>query len=345
METVPNSVIDRHGNPRFGQFRGELPAVKFRELGGDFSPGWWQKKTSRKRWIYSLGITDGVLLCQAIVDIGYLGMGFCYGVDLYEEDVIYSRKFHGLPDRHVAVNDRPGRGHRAVFRTPGVNMRLDRDQTGGPYRWHQAFHPVRMRHPEGLQLDARVDPSGIPATTAVAPVDDGGIVNVTQKSAALPMNGHLRVASRSYDLDGGVAGFDYTQGFLARRTSWLWAMALGKLADGRRIGLNLVSGFNDGYDEATENALWIGDDVVSLGPARFDFDAEYPDRPWTVRTDDGIVDLWFKPYWVYSDIRRWKVIDSHFVQPAGRFEGRIEIDGRPRDVMLHGVTEDQDITW
>ncbi len=346
LDRVPNSVVDRNGTPRFGTFQGELPAIALNKLGGEHRPAWWQWGIRRKRWHYTVVVTDEVLVCQAVVDGRYFGQGFIYVVDLFEEKEVASRVFTALPHVQAQVNDRPALGHRSQFRAPGVRFALTRGEGSGCYRWDCRLHPVWQGHRDGLRIDAEIDTdSGGPALTVISPVHDGGIVNITQKWAGLPVEGKLRVGSRSYRLDDGIAGLDYTQGILARRTSWRWALAMGRLSDGRSVALNLVSGFNDGHVASNENALWVGDRLISLDRADFDFDREYPDRPWVVRTRDGVVDLYFDGYYVYRESRQWKIIDSHFVQPAGRFEGTLTIDGKRQGVTLFGVTEDQDVYW
>lgn len=346
LAVVPNSVVDRQGQPRFGTFRGELPAVSFRELSGDWEPSWWQWPARRKRWNYGIAVTDEVLLCQAVVQGGYFGQAFTYVVDLYEERAVAELKFTGAPEVQAHVNDRPSRGHMSAFRTAGAALETSRDPAGGAFRWTSRIGAVHHREPGGIELDARlgVEPVG-PALTVISPVEDGGLLNVTQKWAGLPLEGDLRVGTRTYRLDGGLGAMDYTQGILARRTTWRWALALGRLFDGRSVGINLVEGFNEGREDTNENALWVGDRLIPLGRATFEFDRDHPDRLWSLTTECGTVELYFWPYHVYRDVRRWKIIDSWFIQPAGRFEGRLRIDDQTHEVSLYGVTEDQDILW
>lgn len=346
LKVVPNSAVDRGGNPRFGTFQGELPAVDLSRAAGEGIPGWLQWQLRRKRWHYTLVTTDEVLICQAVVDGGFVGQGFMYVVDLYEQRVVAQAQLPGLPGVQARINNRPGPGHRSVFRGPGAEFELRRDEHGDAYRWDCRLHPLRQRHRRGLTLEATIHPRvSAPALTVISPVAQTGVVNVTQKWAGLPVEGRLRAGSRTYRLDGGLAGLDYTQGILARRTSWRWAQGMGRLSDGRKVGLNLVAGFNDDREDTNENALWLEDRLIPLGRAQFEFDRYNPDRFWTVSTDDGVVEGYFEPYHVYREQRNWKVLDTHFLQPAGRFEMRLKVDGRVREVTLFGVVEDQDVRW
>lgn len=345
LEVVPNSVVDSRGVPRFGTFRGELPAVDIGGLRDLFQPTRWQWGIRRKRWHFSMIATDEVLLCHAVVDAGFVGQSFIYAVDLYEERAVMSQRFVGAPGVQATVNDHPGGGHRSSFRAPGARLDLRRGEGLSKYRWRGRLHPLIHREPGGVRLDATIAAPRRPhALTVISPVESG-LVNITQKWSALAAAGGLRVGSRSYQLEGGLAGTDYTQGILARRTRWRWAHGLGRLADGRAVGLNLVAGFNEGRDDINENALWVGEELIPLARAEFEYDPDQPEAPWGLRTQDGVVDLWFKPYYVFEDRHYWRVVNGHFVQPAGRFEGTIEIDGVRRGVSLVGVTEDQDIYW
>ena len=345
LEVVPNGVVDREGRPRFGTYQGELPGVGLENLRGEYAPAPWQWLVRRKRWNYAVLVTEEVILCQAVVDGRYFGNGFVYAVDLYEEKAVLVGSTVALPDLQVKVNDRAGRGHRAQVQAPGLFFSTKREECGHQYRWESRLHPLLSLMPGGVSVEAEMETrGGAPALTVISPVE-GGIVNVTQKWAGLATKGRARIGTRSYDLEGGVAGLDYTQGILGRQTRWRWAMALGRLVDGRRVGINLVAGFNDDHPDANENALWIGDRLISLDRAEFVFDRKAPEKAWEVRTGDGSVDLSFTPYYIHREMRNLGVIKSFFLQPAGRFEGVIRLDGQTHPVVLHGVMEDQDVRW
>ncbi len=345
LKSVPNDVLDRRGAPRFGTYRGEFPVVDYERLSVPERPRWWHWLARRKRWHYTIACTDEVLVGHAVVDGAYFVQSFIYVVDLYEERAILNRAFTGLPARQGAVNKRPGMGHHSWFRIPGVRFDLSRREGNASYRWEGEVHPFLQGERQGMSLEATIAVGEAPALSVVSPVSGGGMVNTTQKWVGLPLSGYLRVGSRSYRLDGGTAGVDYTHGLLDRRTAWRWALAMGRLSDGRRVGLNLVEGFNDGDDDISENGLWVGDRFIGLGRAVFEYDRDKPEDEWRVRTEDGQVDLRFESSHVYRDLRNWGFVDCYFVQPAGRFQGRLQIDGEDHWVELTGVTEDQDICW
>jgi hypothetical protein len=124
-------------------------------------------------------------------------------------------------------------------------------------------------------------------------------------------------------------------------------MGCGRLEDGTRLGFNLVDGFNAvAPGAAGENVLFLGDQLEPVGPARFRFNSADPLDLWQVSTDDGMVQLTFRPLHAHRDVRDLLVLRSRFVQPLGFFTGRLRFRGSELTLgELPGVTEDQDMLW
>jgi hypothetical protein len=123
-------------------------------------------------------------------------------------------------------------------------------------------------------------------------------------------------------------------------------MAAGRLDDGTPVGFNLVDGFNEGPDGKSENVLSLGDRLYPLGPAHFRFNAADPLDPWELKTDDGAVQLTFRPLHAHRDARDLLLVRSRFVQPLGFFSGTLRFGTRTVELAaLPGVTEDQDMLW
>jgi hypothetical protein len=169
------------------------------------------------------------------------------------------------------------------------------------------------------------------------------VVNTTEKRALLAVRGEVKLAGTRHSLDGGLGGYDYTHGLLARRTAWRWAFAQGVARSGERVAFNLVEGFVG----EPECALWAYGQLHPLAEGRFSFDAASPVSPWKVGTADGSVDLEFSPGGAHVEHKNFGVLASRFIQPMGVYRGTIRVDGHPPlelDEVL-GVTEDQDILW
>ena len=153
-------------------------------------------------------------------------------------------------------------------------------------------------------------------------------------------SGRLEVGRRRYALDGGVVGLDSTHGFLARHTRWHWAMGCGRLWDGTPLGFNLVAGFNAVAEGSPgENVLFLGDQLQPVGPATFRFNAANPLDPWQISTEDGTVDVTFRPLHAHRDVRDLRILRSRFVQPLGFFTGGLRFGGR--GITLSGAPRRQ----
>ncbi|WP_394839869.1 DUF2804 domain-containing protein [Pendulispora rubella] len=327
LDHVPAGVVDGSGAVRFGTYRGELRQVALPR--GSFF--------RHKRWVYTFVATPEIIALHAIVDLGYASNAFALVADRAAKSILYDKGFTGLPRPFVHVGPRAGD---ARFRLPGVDLRAGFSSADGTYR-------QRVQTAGLLWLGELATAQSPPALTVIAPMPKGG-TNVTQKSAALAASGMIEVAGRSFDLREGVGGFDYTNGHLARHTAWRWGFACGKLDSGARIGFNLVEGFNDA-NGVCENALFLGDELLPLGRARFSWNRNDVLAPWrctTEPTNDAALDLTFEPIGAHREDRNLGIVRSHFAQPVGHFSGTIEAHGRSYHVEhLAGVTEDQDVVW
>jgi hypothetical protein len=340
---APPGVADEQGAPRFGTYAGELHRVELGRLAGQFQPLPPLRPLRRKRWLYGFVATSEAALACAVVDLGYAANAFVVAFDFATGRPLVDLSMLGLPGLLVRVNDRPAEGAEARFRTRGARLSLERPEGSRAYRLRGAIGPTAVSPALHWDVELSTERRG-PALTVIAPVE-GGRVNVTQKHAGLGARGLLVAGVRSYRLDRGVGGLDYTQGYLAYRTAWRWAFACGRLDDGTPFGFNLVEGFNHAPG-VSENALWIGDQLVPVGPAHFRFRRDAPLDPWQLATEDGALDLHFRPLWVHRESRDLKVIESRFAQPLGLFEGTARALGRSFTLRaLPGVTEDQAMRW
>ncbi len=347
LSAAPESVADSSGRPRFGTYRGSLPRIDLSALSGPYRVPFPLTPFKHKRWVYSFVATPEVLALFSVVDLSYTASAFVLVADLIERKVLIDESFVGLPGPLAQVNDAPGAGLRASFRGPTSRLKLARPE--GAERYEMDVEHRRLLPYPRTELSWKGDVlavGGAPALTVISPVSGDGVVNVTQKWAGLLSFGTLFAAGRRFVLDGGVGGIDYSQGYLARHTRWRWAFANGRLQDGTPIGINLVEGFNDLSDEANENALWLGKELIPLSRARFEYQKEDPLRPWRVTTEKGEVSLEFQPLGVHREVRDYKLVRSRFLQPVGLFEGTVKVGSQTHTLTaMPGVTEDQDILW
>lgn len=346
LPPCPPTVEDAGGAPRFGTWQGSLDAVDLSRLRGAYQPGPVDRLRMHKKWLYGFVATREVAALFAVVDLGYSSNAFAMAVDLSTGQVLADKGLLGPPRPLVLVNDHPNAGLEATFLHLRSSWRSWR--AFGDERFHAAVHlksrvPLR---PSKLCLDCDwLAAGGPPALTVIAPVD-GGVVNVTQKWAGLQTFGTLEAGGRRYSLDGGIGGLDYTHGYLARQTSWRWAFVCSRLADGTPFGINLVEGFNESRDDVNENAIWVGNRLIPVGRARFEWNRENVLDGWKVKTVDGVLDLAFTPLAAHQEVRDLKLIKSAFKQPVGHWRGTMKLDGVTHELRdAPGVAEDQSVLW
>ncbi|MGO9829626.1 MAG: DUF2804 domain-containing protein [Myxococcaceae bacterium] len=345
LPPAPECIPDAAGRPCLGTYQGELGEVRLGALRPPHGISSWRLPLRRKAWVYALVTTPDVILATAAVDLGYASNAFLTVVDLREKRALVDFGAVGLPAPFAQVNERPARGLRAHFRSPGARLAFRREQTSSSVHLDVALSAFRTggAGPVRLQLELSLD--GAPPPVAVVAAVPGGGLNVTEKSGGLRPQGTLDVGRRSIPLEGGVAGLDVTMGLLARVTAWRWAMGVGRLEDGRLLSVNLVEGFNDGPGE-NENAVWLGAALHPLGRARFGFGRDDPLALWHLESETGDFSLRFRPLHLHREERNLGLVRSRFWQLQGFFVGTLRAGGEVVQVTdLPGVTEDQEVRW
>lgn len=333
LPPCPDALVDPQGAPRFGAYAGRMRDTSLARLAPPWGREVWRRLASEKRWHYACAATPELFVGGAIVQLGYLASGFLYVFDRGAGRMLAERSFL-LPPPLVEIDDLAAEA-RARLRRLRSSMTIEASAKAGRFLAELSG---------GVFVELWLREATLPALTAACPVVDGG-VTVTQKTVCVPADGEVRVGRRAFRVEGALAGLDYSHGYLGRETRWRWASASGTLPDGRRLGLNLVEGHNDG--EVTENGLWLGEELLQPGHARFELDEKDPLRPWSIRTDDGRVDLRFQPEGARGEDIDLKLIASQYVQPMGTFEGTVRgSDGEPVAVQgLPGVVERHRARW
>lgn len=183
----------------------------------------------------------------------------------------------------------------------------------------------------GVRIELEVEQSG--GVESVNPSGRDGWV-WTRKQAGVPVRGAIEVAGRRIDVDAlGVV--DETAGYHQRHTQWRWCAGAGRLADGRAVGWNLVTGVNDGPKDS-ERAVWV--DGVEFEPAPVEI---APDLS-SVRFGEG-GELRFQPWSERADRTNLLLVRSSYRQPFGTFSGTLP--GGLELAAGHGVMEWHDVRW
>jgi hypothetical protein len=335
LPAAPPALLDPSGAPRLGAYAGSIPEIDLLALASPGLAGRLRHLARAKRWTWALAVSDGVLAALAIVEAGWFGGGFAWALDRRTGAILWEGSAAGLPGRHASVNGRPAEGARARLSAGGLALAVERDGS----RW-------RLSAAAGADfaLDAVLDAAGAPAPfSLVVPVPGGG-VRATQKAAALAASGAVRAAGRTFPLDGGSGGVDFTAGVLARETSWRWAFGTGR-AGGAPLGLNLCEGFGVPASDPGENAAFAGEGPWRLPPVAFEVGGER--SPWRIASPGREVDLVFRPAGAHRESKRLGILSTRFTQVAGTFEGTVPLaDGGALAVTgLPGVVEDHWARW
>ena len=328
---APDSAIDAATRtPRAGSYRGGVPRIDLVPLGA----GALARVLRHKRWLYVGIATEDVYVGLAVVRLGYAANGFAFVYDAKERRMLADHGVLTTPF-HCDVGDAAAEGCTAHLRAPSVVMDVSRPRGSSVYTLEAKVRDLVV----SARMDAAAAPEPITAISALP----GGRVTTTEKRPLLAVTGEVRVGSTRRSLDGALGGYDYTNGYLERRTIWRWGFALGHAKSGERVAFNVVEGF---IGEA-ECALWVNGELFPLGEARFEFDAARPLEPWRLRTACGALDLTFAPGGAHRETTNLGIVASRFVQPAGAYSGRVQVPGRGELVLegVLGVSEDQDVLW
>jgi uncharacterized protein DUF2804 len=104
------------------------------------------------------------------------------------------------------------------------------------------------------------------AVESVCPSGERGYA-WTRKRAGVPVRGTVEAGGRRWTIEAeGVD--DESAGYHQRHTSWYWSAGVGRLADGRAVAWNLVSGIND-PERNSERAIWVDGAPSEPAPVAF----------------------------------------------------------------------------
>ena len=196
---------------------------------------------------------------------------------------------------------------------------------------------------KGVEVDLQLDDSGAQPASACADLGNARF-DFTQKRVSLRARGTVRHGGRTMQVENGLAGLDFTHGYLRRETRWRWAFGMGEAA-GHQVAFNFSEGFLPG--DLSENVVWIDGVPQSIGPVAFQFDASTPSAPWLIRARSGAAALEFAPEGQRAQKVWTPLMSSAYVQPFGSFRGTLQLaSGETLAIeKLAGVTEDHAAVW
>lgn len=321
LQTAPPALDAGAGRPAAsGRYRGTI---------ADLSTAAWdsdcglasRRRLQRKGWMYFSAVTERYSVGYAIVDAGLVATAFIYVYDREQRRLIEEKATLPLG---FAANFAPDWRQPWQLAQRGKRWQITPNADG----WQVRFDGPQM----SVAMDVARGGDGLSAVSS-AP---GRPFHHTWKLCALPVSLHISFDGTKTDVAASGA-LDFTLGYPPRSSLWNWASLDGVTADGRKLGVNLVAHFMNGL----ENALWLGNELIPLAQATFDYDPAQLMAPWRVRSEDGIVDVTFTPEGQRAEHLNALLLRSRFAQPFGRFEGRIG----DQAVAGFGVVEQHEALW
>jgi hypothetical protein len=297
----------------FGTYRGSCAST---DLAVGSRVGRLARLRREKRWQWFYAGDDTLALGGMILDAGPAGVGSLWVFDREEREMLTDASLI-IPPFMVRITDDPTAATTATGRSLGCRLatgwRGDRVHASG--------------HIGDAKFTCGYDTTAAEPVTAVYPIaTDDESVNITQKSASLPVSGVVSVDGRHHRLDSDAVGMlDYTHGLWDRENTWRCAIASGHASDGTPVGFNVSEGFNDGL----ENVIWEDGIPRSTGNATIEFDTA-GSSAWHIATDDGELSVTLSIEGIHRDDIDLAFIDWKYHQPFGRWEGTIgnrEVEG------------------
>lgn len=258
--------------------------------------------------------SEHLMVGLAMVDLAWAGHGFLYVYDHRSGRRVSVEHTRPLA-YHTRLNPSPYYGT-SDFRSKRLTLEINQ---------RQAKRRVRAWHQRRLCLDVTIDQRACQPLALCSPTGATGWT-YTQKATAMPMVGMLDWEGYQFDLSGQEwsAATDDSCGVLRYVTAWHWLSLSAQLQDGRRFGLNLATGVNDGF--GTENTGWLEGQPFELPPVLFSrLDAE----TWQIDSADGRVALSVRTYGCHQDSTNALLVASHFRQWVGLVSGEVVLpDGQ-----------------
>jgi len=323
-------LVGREGDARFGVFSEPVSEVNFRDYDlrspMDRRRSALARRLAFRQFQFLGGLCESLVFGCAIVDVRLVSQAFLY---FYEPLTRRRAEFSFRSPLAIGTHfdQRPEDGS-ATFRS-GDN-RFAMTATSEP-RQRQLW----VRLASGVEVDAVFDEQDPPLEPLWISTPTGAAFVFARKTAGSRVSGSVRWEGRTLDLaEMDMLGHnDWTAGFMRRETFWNWGCTAGRLADGRKVGMNVSCGVNEtGYGE---NCFWIDGRLQRIGRVAFDFDRRDLMKNWRLHDGDGRLELEFAPEGSHVEKVNALLLATNFHQLFGRYNGILKTaDGET--VELHG---------
>lgn len=335
LKSAPGTILNVAGAPQFGMYAGAIPDVDLDRAVVAGFPG-PLGRLRLKQWEHWLVVHPEIAVSLAIVDAAITKLVWVQVIDRKTG----GRWEHRREGPHVRA--RTARSLYDEFARGGasglfvdIHDHLDANE-------HVLTARGSSKGLPDVALDLVADSRpGIQPLAVVLPVGRGRAMY--SHKVPLPLRGTIDVGACRYTLDPAecTAVLDVHKAHYPRDTWWNWATAVGFDARGRRIAFNVTA--NVVTDPALhENVVWVDGHARLVGAPGFAMASE----SWSVRTDDGAVDVVFDAQGEREEDLDYVVIKSKFRQRYGTFRGTIRVGGEQIELTeAFGLFEDHRARW
>jgi hypothetical protein len=340
---VPSESAVLGGKVQFGRYGRPFRHLNLLEADCGIPRLLGLRRLRLKQWVHIAVIHHEWYLSLALVDLGFLGTSWLHLFNRRTGQAFeHSRKLP--PGRFRApenVWDHSGKIEARGYRVSAHNH-LDKQV-------HRFEIDVKAKGPLPAvagTVSLHEDPALTQPLVVLLPLRPNRPM-FSQKSAC-PVSGALDVGGERVEFapDRHVGLLDYHKAYYPLSTFWRWATFATIDATGSLLGVNLTHNVIRDDTRFNENCIWHGNRLSLVGAARFDIPKDRM-QPWTVRTEDGAVDLELVPQGRRRERVNLGLVKSAYDQPYGLYSGTmIDTEGVRHTVdKAFGLAEDHVSIW
>jgi len=317
-------MVEEGGSINFGTYRAPFKNANILDapLYSISAPRFW-KNFRLKEWQHFGIITPTHYFGVVIFDAKFTAVSFFYVYDrLSNTRFEHTRQERKKNTLHVAgqlYDDA------CWFNAKGYRLRFEN-------KLNQGYHRILIdidHHQDGPAVKGEIiiheDLNVVEPLVQISPITRTRPF-YTHK-VAVPASGHLVVDSREMVLerDTCIALIDEQKTYYPYFSFWKWGTAAGYSADGKLLAFNLCQNMITDDEDFNENCFWLDGKISCLSAACFQFSEAM--KPWTMKTTDEKLDLYFAPQGERAGkVNTAGIIHSDFHQPFGLYDGRFKDD-------------------
>ena len=321
---TPLRMVEQDGTIHFGTFRTPFRSVNILDVplysSSSSVPSFW-KKFRLKEWQHYGIVTPTHYFGLVIFDAKFMGVSFFYAYDRNENKRFeHSVQLPGGAARVAAhmYDDS------CEFKKKGYRLYFENRLKDGYHKIIIEIDGKKDLPSVKGEIKIFEDLNTIEPLVQVSPVTPYRPF-YTHKVAA-PAEGEIKLGDKEVKINRkqDIALIDEQKTYYPYVSFWKWATAAGYNEYGELLAFNLCQNMIVNDEDYNENCMWVDGKIHCLKAARFKFQEENVLQPWEVRTQDGYIDLSFKPSGQRAEKINAGFIVSDFHQPFGLYNGRFK---------------------